>query len=209
MRLIPGPAFTFEAFKEILGAKDAISTLSCSSSADSEVWEHLRPSAHTAVLRAKHLHPGGFSTAAERVGSGSPQGCGQTRVPPQPKGRSSSCCLSYAGQGWRQPQPGAGDSTAPRPLPELETYISPYPFSHSKEVGLQEVALLLAWFCQLLPNLQPEADACFSLLSPEVPKSYTAAHRNTNMPQQQTWEEQVWKASVPFHLSADALLPTK
>lgn len=99
MRLIPGPAFTFEAFKEILGAKDVISTLSCSSSADSEVWEHLRPSAHTAVLRAKHLHPGGFSTAAERVGSGSPQGCGQTRVPPQPKGRSSSCCLSYAGQG--------------------------------------------------------------------------------------------------------------
>lgn len=34
-------------------------------------------------------------------------------------------------------------ATAPRPLPELETYSSPCPFSHSKEVGVKEVALLL------------------------------------------------------------------
>lgn len=151
VRLIPGLTFTSGAFIEILEAKDAMSISSCSSSADSEVWEHLRPSAQTAMLRAKHLHPRGFLCSKE--GSGSLQGPqGGVRVTagtlpdtgPTPAQGLLIILLSLpsrarleaaTARSWGQHSPTA--------LPELQTYISPRPFSHSNR--LLDKKLLCYW----------------------------------------------------------------
>lgn len=92
------------------------------------IWGHQ----HTAVLRAKHLHPGGAVSAAVG-GSGSLQGHGQTLL---------IILLSLLSRA-RLEARSWGHSTAPQPLPELETYISPCTFSHSKRLLYKK--LLCYW----------------------------------------------------------------
>lgn len=55
--------------------------------------------------------------------------------------------------------------------------------------------------CQLLPDLQPKASACFSLPSPEVPESYVAAPSSIKMPLEATLRTELWKTvSHPHYL---------
>lgn len=135
--------------------------MSCSSSADSSVWEHLRPPGHTAVLRAKHLHLRGFLCSSRwlRVPAGTPgwaQGSlqgpqgglevaagtpgwaqGHRRDPVRHRSHPSPRAAHYPSVSPKQGKAGGshrGHSTAPQAPPELETYISPRPFSHSNRL---------------------------------------------------------------------------
>lgn len=129
--------------KKFFRAEDTMSTLQCTdwrSSADSEVWEHPRPSAHTAVTgRAKGPRTSTLELRGppqQRVGSGSPQGARPDG--PTPAGRAAHQPAVSTKQGKAGGSHGQelGTQVAqPRqPATELETWINPYLLSHSKKL---------------------------------------------------------------------------
>lgn len=138
MRVIPGLAFTSGAFTEIIGAKDVMSISSCSSSADSSLGT---PEAFSTDCSAQGQAPSSQGVSVQqggvRVTAGTPGwGQGHCRDPARHRSHPSPRAAHHPSVSpkQRQPQQELGTQQSPTALPELQTYISPWPFSHSNKL---------------------------------------------------------------------------